>query len=99
MENYKLALKYDSDFAYARYNLGDALFRMGDFDNAILQLEWVVKRRYCPGKIFMKIGDAYLAAGHKEKAEIQYRTAAQLGIAEAESRLEKLFAHIYSSSP
>jgi len=99
LESYKLALKYDSDFAYARYNLGDALFRMGDFDNAILQLEWVTKRRYCPGKVFMKLGDAYLAAGYKEKANIQYRTAAQLGIAEAESRLEKLFAQIYSSSP
>ena len=99
IDYYKIALKYDSDFYYARYNLGVALFNKGDFEKAILELELVTKRRHCPCKVFMMLGDAYLAVGLKNKAEIQYQAAALLNPEddEVKRRLENLITGSHSS--
>ena len=97
--NYRLALKYDSDLTYARYNLGEALFRKGDIDNAISELERVASCRCCPGKVLMRLGDAYLAAGREQEAKIQYQSAVTLNPEddEVKSRLENLITDAHSS--
>jgi tetratricopeptide (TPR) repeat protein len=78
IENYRLALKHDEHFAYARYNLGAALLDGGDARGAIAELEKITQQLHCPAGVHFLLGRAYQIGGFSSKAEEEVQIARDL---------------------
>jgi Tfp pilus assembly protein PilF len=78
IENFKLALKYDEQFAYARHNLAAVLLNGGDATGAIDELTKITQKRHCPADVHALLGLAYQTAGFTSKAEEQFQIVRDL---------------------
>lgn len=79
-KHFKMALSFDPDFSQARNNYAAHLFERGRYNEAVEQLEMVVKdyrysRRYTA---FENLGVCYLKLDDKEKAKAAFNRALQL---------------------
>lgn len=90
------ALQADPSFAPARYYLGLALLDAGQRDNAITELEQVVRARAAGSDAYLALGSAYVDAGRAAEA-IETLTQG-LRIDSARSELHIALARAYRSN-
>jgi tetratricopeptide (TPR) repeat protein len=71
-------LRHQPDHVAARHNLGVALAKLGNCQEAVTQFEEVLKRRPRMPDAHNNLGLAYLDSGKPDKAEPAFRQAVQL---------------------
>lgn len=84
------AVALDPDNGAYVDSLGWAYFRLGQYEEARLHMEWAVRLVPDDPTIFEHLGDIYLHLEEREQARASYRQALDLGSDEAEELRQKL---------
>lgn len=97
LEMIRKAVSVKPDDGYIVDSLGWAYFRLGQFDDAVAELERAAELRAGDATINDHLGDAYWRVGRKLEATFQWNRA--LGLKPEEAEIPKIKAKIESGLP